>query len=194
MKNNQNKTNKSNSNKNSKYSFEKKKENLENTSKNRGSNRKFISKMMLWLLSTLLIISVGLNIYQGVVCNQKYFLSNLGEEITFNVKSGINIASVYYPTSVVSNVAYEQPLNIVLLDDITSLKLKFEGSIIEDKENIKDILINLDENWEFDGEYYKFLGETLPNSQFSIKPKITLPKSISKDNSLNIISIILVAN
>ncbi len=194
MKNNQNKTNKSNSNKNSKYSFEKKKENLENTSKNRGSNRKFISKMMLWLLSTLLIISVGLNIYQGVVCNQKYFLSNLGEEITFNVKSGINIASVYYPTSVVSNVAYEQPLNIVLLDDITSLKLKFEGSIIEDKENIKDILISLDENWEFDGKYYKFLGETLPNSQFSIKPKITLPKSISKDNSLNIISIILVAN
>ncbi len=152
----------------------------------------YVLKMTIWILSALLVISIGFNVFQLIKVKEKYFVSNLGEEITFNIKSGVNTCSVYYPDSVVSNVEYRQPLNIVLMGNISSIKMKFEGMV--NNENKNEVSISLDDKWEQSGDYYVFVGDILENSQFAVVPKITLPESISNKNGLNIITITIIAN
>ena len=57
--------------------------------KPQSSKINYVLKMTIWILSVLLVISIVFNVFQLIKVKEKYFVSNLGEEITFNIKSGI---------------------------------------------------------------------------------------------------------
>lgn len=152
-------------------------------------------KIVVWVLSGVILLLIGFSIFLYIDGNKKNFTTNLTEELEILVnETGINLASIYYPNSLVGNTEYVQPLKLKIGEEISGIKLRMVASNTENTNSQGDINLVLPNNWEKQGDYFVFMGEIIPNSNMIIETKLTLP-NLNKQVSQNaIISVLVIAS
>ena len=151
-------------------------------------------KIVIWILSTVIIGLIAVSVAVFIDGNKKNFKTNLTEDIEILInEKGLNLASIYFPDSLVGSNEFEQKLKLKIGENISELKLKMLASNIENTNAQGDVQISLPSNWEKIDEYYIFSGEIIENSVMEVETKIMLPNLDFKSGKTAIISIVVVA-
>ena len=151
-------------------------------------------KIVIWILSAIIIGLIAISLALFIDGNKKNFKTNLTEDIEILInEKGLNLASIYFPDSIVGGNEFEQKLKLKIGEDISEIKLKMLASNIENTNAQGEVQISLPNNWEREDEYYIFCGEIIENSVMEVGTKIMLPNMDFKSGKTAIISIVIVA-
>ena len=152
-------------------------------------------KIAIWVLSTIVIGLVVLVITLVVDGNKRNFETNLTEEIEILVdKEGLNLASIYFPNSLVGNTSYNQKLKLKIGEDISGLKLKMLASNTDNTNAQGEVSLDMPLGWEREDDFYVLKNEIIPGSSIDVETKLLLPNLNKEKANTAIISIVVVAS
>jgi len=152
-------------------------------------------KIVIWVLSTMIVLLMALSIILFIDGNKRNFETNLTDELEILVdKTGLNLASIYFPNSLVGNTSYTQKLKLSIGENITGLKLKMLASNVNNTNAQGEVSLILPEVWEREEDYYVFNGEIISGSSMEVDAKLMLPKLNGENSKTAIISVVIMAN
>lgn len=152
-------------------------------------------KIVIWVLSTIIVLLVALSIILFIDKNKRDFATNLTEKLEIFVnEKGLNLASIYFPNSLVGNTSYNQKLQFNIGKEISGIKIKMLASNVSNTNAQGEVLLTLPDAWEKEDEYFVFKGEIIPSSSMEVEAKLVLPKLNNETDKTAIISVVVMAS
>lgn len=152
-------------------------------------------KIVIWVLSTIIVLLVALSIILFIDKNKRDFATNLTEKLEIFVnEKGLNLASIYFPNSLVGDTSYNQKLQFNIGKGISGIKIKMLASNVSNTNAQGEVLLTLPDAWEKEDEYFVFKGEIIPSSSMEVEAKLVLPKLNNETDKTAIISVVVMAS
>lgn len=152
-------------------------------------------KIVIWVLSTIIVLLVALSIILFIDKNKRDFATNLTEKLEIFVnEKGLNLASIYFPNSLVGDTSYNQKLQFNIGKEISGIKIKMLASNVSNTNAQGEVLLTLPDAWEKEDEYFVFKGEIIPSSSMEVEAKLVLPKLNNETDKTAIISLVVMAS